>query len=125
MPTGRAPTPQKDQQDPLHRPAGDAHEPPQLPATQAGSRSRPVAQPKPPQRSFFFQRRTVGYLCFYNASCLFMYRESETLNVSSTVARVCVSVCVITDLFVTVASAVEHFSSHACHQWGCRHAVRR
>lgn len=105
MPTGRAPTPQKDQQDPQHWPAGDADEPPQLPATQAGSGSRPVAQPQPPQRSFFSEWQTVGYLCFYNAFCLFMYWESETLNVTSTVVRVW---CVISDLFVVVASAVEH-----------------
>lgn len=54
MPTRRPQTPQKDQQDPLHRPAGDADESPQLPATQAGPGSRPVARPEPPHRSFFF-----------------------------------------------------------------------
>lgn len=44
MPTRCPQIPQKDQQDPLYRPAGDADESPQLPATQASSGSRPVAE---------------------------------------------------------------------------------
>lgn len=37
-------TPQKDQQDPPHRAAGFAEQPPQLLATQAGPGDGPVAQ---------------------------------------------------------------------------------
>lgn len=54
------------------------------------SRSRfPSCSPTQATASqLLFQQQTLGSLCFYNASRLFMYWESETLNVWSTVARV-------------------------------------
>lgn len=57
MPARRQKIPEKDQQDPLHRPAGDAVEPHQLPAAPAGPGRSSVA------RSLLTWTRIPRFLC--------------------------------------------------------------